>query len=425
MRLEFRIALVLLAVPLAGCIGSNPASQPADTASVPEAAPHIETDRGSVTGTDALVITGQRLQAESGEQACGASNCERIDLSLDLPSDYWETREGGLEVSVRQEDPGARYEARLVGPDGAVTERSRWASYAGTLLFDEPGSNNYTVEVVALSGSGTYEVAIQLEAGPEPEGPTRDVLPNLVTLPPLDLEIERPYGPVDAPVAKGCTPHEAAEEGARRCLRFTNTVANLGEGALEVRLTFEEGAKAVADSGRFVQRIDQSDGTHREEPVAGAQFHATHSHWHYEDFAGFELYRYEPDTGQRGELVRDQSESGFCFFDMGLPELDHNGTTPPVYRDEANCFTQPEEDWVTGLSPGWYDMYWSSLDDQYIDISDLDDGVYELVTTADAQGSLIQTTRADDEAGAVFRLDGDDVEVLERWSAGTDAWTER
>lgn len=425
MRLELSLALVLLTVPVVGCIGSNPASQPAETASASEVHPRLESERGSVTGTDALVITGQRLEAERGEQACGASNCEQFELSLDLPRDYWETHEGGLEVSVRQEDPGSRYEARLIGPDGDVIERSQWAFYAGTLVLDEAGAGDYTVEVVALSGSGTYEAAIQLDAAPAPEGAAEDVRPNVVTLPPLDLAVERPYGPVDVPVAQGCTPHEAAEEGARRFLRFTNTVANLGEGALEVRLTFEEGAKAAADSGRFVQRIYQTDGTYREEPVAGAEFHATHTHWHYEDFAGFELYRYDVDSEERGELVREQSKSGFCFFDMGLPELDHNGTTPPVYEDEANCFSQPEEDWVTGLSPGWYDMYWSSLDDQYVDVSGLDDGVYELVTTADAQGSLVQTERADDEAGAIFRLDGDDVEVLERWSDGTDAWTER
>lgn len=414
MRLAATITILLLAVPLSGCIGAEEPSSSLEQQSAPEANPRIQTPQGTANGTDALVFEGADLASDDRE---------RIPLHLNLPEDYWADRDGALEVSVRAAGDGGVFEATVLGPEDGTLARSQWAYYAGTLLLDEPSAGNYTVEVQATSGSGPYEAAIQLEARPAPGQTPRDLLPNLITMPPLDLAIERPTAGPDVPVAEGCTPYEVVEEQARRCLRFTNTVANLGTGALEVRLSFEQGALAAADAGTFVQRIYQDDGSYREEPVAGAAFHATHAHWHYEEFAAFELYRYDAATGERGDLVREQRKSGFCFFDMGLPELEHVGTSPPVYADEANCFTQPEDDWVTGLSAGWYDMYWSSLDDQYIDVSGLEDGTYELVIEADAEGSLIQASSEDDRAGAVIELAGDEVRVLERWSEGTDTWT--
>lgn len=393
--------------------GSEETSQP----------PVARASAGAAEGTEALVVEGDTLAAD-GESGCAETDCQRIPIEVSLPDGYWATREGGLEVSVRSQ-PGTWFTVDLQDASGATVAESQWARYAGTLVYEEPEPGNYTAEVEIRHGESDFDAVLQIDARPAPGDPERDLLPNIVTMPPLDLAVERPYGLPDGPVGHGCKPYEIVEDQPTKCLRLTNTLANLGHGPVEVRLTFEEGAEAVAGEGEFVQRIYRADGSHRDEVAANAEFHATHGHWHYEDFAVFELYRYDPDTGERGEQVSEAHKSGFCFFDMGLAETDHLGTTPPRFADEASCFTRPEDDWVTGLSPGWYDMYWSSLDDQYIDISGLEDGVYELVTRADAQQNLVQTTREDDAAGAIFELRGDEVEVRERWSDGTDTWTDR
>lgn len=422
------VLAIVAVIATAGCIGTDEISDDIEPAETEEVLPRLAAEPGIATGTQALVFEGARLDAgEDGSSTssdCEPSNCEQVSLEVTVPEGYWETHTGGLEVSVAQTDSAARFQARLLDEAGQKLAESQWAFYAGTLLFEEPAPGNYTVEVVAQSGSGAYEGVFQIDARPSGNQSHEPMRPNLVTMPPLDFALEHPNPPpYDMPVGESCSPYEIVEQEARRCLRFTNTVANLGTGPVEVRLTFEEGAKAAAGMGEFVQRIYHSDGSFTDEPVAQATFHATHAHWHYENFAGFELYRYDAEADERGELVREQSKSGFCFFDMGITEMDHLGTTPPRYASEARCFTEPENDWVTGLSPGWYDMYWSSLDEQYVDVSGLEDGIYELVTTADAEGSLIQTTDEDDKAGAVIRLSGDSVEVLDRWSDGTDTWT--
>src|SRR3712207_5972566 len=69
---------------------------------------------------------------------------------------------------------------------------------------------------------------------------------------------------------------------ARKVLRFSNAVANLGEGPLELQGTLEQGNGGV----QVVQQVSDQAGTAAAtHPVGTLVYHAEHKHWHFENFA--------------------------------------------------------------------------------------------------------------------------------------------
>lgn len=260
----------------------------------------------------------------------------------------------------------------------------------------EPFAGPY---VMQFEGNGSYaaEVRITPQQGAVGSG---DKLPNLVTLTPADVQVGF------------CSQYERTEQGAERCLRLSNGVGNVGNGNLEVRLDLPQGALAVAGLGTFVQRIYQADGSAREAPAAGAQLHVTHGHWHYAGLAGFQLFEYDLATGLRGDSVSQMKKSGFCFIDIGLiDDADVEPEPGPNYGLDG-CFVPDPLSWLMGVTVGWYDYYDYGLDEQYVEISGVADGVYELVSTADNDNTLLESTDLDNAASVILRLTGDEVDVL-------------
>lgn len=307
------------------------------------------------------------------------------------------------------------------GETVAEGKRTDWLSVA-TLPYAKPGA--YEVEVMAVSGSGAFDLAIVVAREPaQPEGETRELLPDLATIRPSDLQVVSPgtwfVEPVGAALAPGCGPDEALEGLARRCLRFSNGVANVGEGPLEVKLAPQDAALSFAAQGRFVQLIRSTDGSVREEVVGPASFHATHGHYHYTGLATYELYEYDEATKTRGELVREGRKAGFCFYDTAMVDLARADVGEQGY-DGRGCFDPASStegsSWYTGVSPGFTDFYGWYLPDQYVEIAGVPDGTYELVSIADGYGTLVESDTSNNAGTAIFRLAGDDVHVL--WTTG-------
>lgn len=440
MRTLILALLLTLSPALAGCIGSG-ADDPLASQATLESATLTFQER-TAWGTDALVFPGPTLTGQGGgcstpllvfclggwtEPPCDGSNCATLTFELTVPEKHWERHEGALEVSALwTDDDWVATKLTVLGPDDQEVGHSYPLAYAATVLVPEAAPGTYTVEFKALYGTGAPTLVFQLESRPRSDEP-RELLPNLVMMPPLDVHIpDEPVnvfglGPAGTPVneaigLEGCDAWELAEQTARRCLRLTSSLGNLGDGLLEVRLTFEEGVRALAGAGQFVQRIHASDGSYRDVPVDGAVFHPTHAHFHYRDLAVFTLYTYDLETGTRGDAVAKTGKSGFCFFDMGHVLPGATGTQEPYFASEARCFLEPEEDWVTGVSPGWFDRYWSGLSDQYVEVTGLDDGTYELVATANGGGTLVEATLEDNAAGAILAISGDEVQVLGTWA---------
>ncbi|HEV2126630.1 MAG TPA: hypothetical protein VGW38_28050, partial [Chloroflexota bacterium] len=192
------------------------------------------------------------------------------------------------------------------------------------------------------------------QSGSEPAGVDRR-FPDLRALPPRDFIFDR--------VRIGGETHHL--------LRFTAAVWNAGSGPLELRGVVPGSSR---NSIVVVQRVYDTAGRVEEQPVGSFVHHPSHEHWHFEQFAGYELWsRTAYDlwaAGGRGEPLYRGSKTtggeGFCVRDseplQSLPRLLRAWVVPPrpVY-DECGPTIQ-------GISVGWVDVYPYFLPEQWIDL---------------------------------------------------------
>gem|GEM_PF-1976036 len=161
-------------------------------------------------------------------------------------------------------------------------------------------------------------------------------------------------------------------------LRFNNTVENHG-GPLEI----------VADldvSRDLYQNVYDglSDGTiveHRR-MTSDLIYHPTHNHFHVTDFADYSLRKKNSSGVYRSTIFRG-SKTSFCVLDS--VKWESSATNRPGYTD---CNAQKQ-----GLTPGWGDIYTSSLPDQWIDLGTrmVGDGEYALHSTVDPHDRVVET----------------------------------
>ncbi len=392
------IALLIITASLAGCAASAP--EPVQDAPVAD------------MRAESLPVTGPRIR---GVEAPAAS--ERADLALGPASEivFGGDCDGTCAVAtLRVEDvpaptdsawvdarvywdgtASAGFRIALVQEGAPVSIDRRGYDLARAVAWEPSG-----VYSVIVEGSGEFTGNIRLRHTEVPAVPGGDLLPNLVTLTPIELYIGQ------------CKPEEEAEEGASRCLRLGNAVGNVGDGPLEVHLDYVQGAMAAAGLGRFTQRIYTVDGF-REHGASGAEVHPSHGHFHYEGLAHFALYEHDVETGLRGDQVGVGVKRGFCFLDWGDmkdPEAPSGGQQ----RAEQECLIpNPAGGWSMGITRGMYDYYWPELADQFIDIPGVADGVYELVSIADGANTLQETDETDNDASLLISIAAGQVRVLE------------
>jgi hypothetical protein len=141
--------------------------------------------------------------------------------------------------------------------------------------------------------------------------------------------------------ATDCAVQEACvlAPGARRVLRFDGDIENLGSADLAI-------------------------GNPVNNPLFS--FDECHQHYHLENIMLYELLDSsgEPVTGDTGVVV--SRKQGFCI--EGMEKV--AGDAPSAY----NCSNQ-------GLVPGWEDIYGASLDCQWLDITGVAPGDYQLRVT--------------------------------------------
>lgn len=461
MRCRATLILVVVgASALAGCLGGAPAGT-GDDGGGPSEAPIIALTDRSIADDTTVSWSGSTLDASEGDgSGCPSAACERVAFEVDAPADGSDLGDE-LVVSATWDpyvlddkgaDPTGSLQVRVVSPDGEMLAEGEAVWWSAVAVLEDPEPGAYVAEVEATGGETAYVGGVQLQDRPAngsessgadgTDATDRDLLPDLVTKPAIHLTRDRPMvrgtDTVDDAVGmRGCTAYETTERDARNCLRFTTSIGNLGEGPLEVRLGYENATRAMTPlESRFVQVIHRADGSTRQVAGAEASFHPTHHHYHYHGVAHFMLYAYDAGNGSREEIVREGHKSAWCLVDMGLVDPgDGNRTTRARYPidgsdgpllgsrrpDEggSNCrVATPEHDMVTGLSPGWYDMYEWHQGDQYIEVSDLPDGTYELVTRADPDGHIRESDPDNNAAGVVFAWADGQVEVLDRWSGG-------
>ncbi len=352
----------------------------------------LSSDLWSLAVEDASHIAAASVDDPGGlswEGTC-AGSCKGLTLLLGRAPDG----EDFVEIEVQWDGTRtAGFEMKAIGPDGLDLPVQEGFDATRVVVKDTDAGEF----ALSLVGHGAYVATARFVSNTAWD---LEYLPNLVTMVPRGISM-------------GCTPYEESEQGAQRCLRLGNGVGNVGYGPLHVQLSIPDGALSVAGMGQFVQRIYHPSGDYRDEPVAGAQFHLTHAHFHYAGLATFSLYEYDEETGLRGAQVGSDKKSGFCFIDVArMPESE----VKPADRGQyglTGCLIPFPSSWRMGVSPGWYDYYGAGLDEQYVEISGVPDGVYELVSVADGENTLLETDDTDNAASAIVRLAGETVQVLD------------
>ncbi|MEW9667966.1 lysyl oxidase family protein [Ammoniphilus sp. 3BR4] len=211
----------------------------------------------------------------------------------------------------------------------------------------------------------------------------RALLPDLLALPPEDLHIE-------------------AENKAgkfRKLLRLSQSFGNLGPGPLQVRRGNSSPMCPGRGKAQAYQDIYFTDGTKKSYRLRECMiYHPQHKHWHVVNIARYDLCQIDSVTGGPGKPLASSDKISFCIVDTH--RLDSKRYKGPSYsRRYSSCSTR-----ISGITPGWADLYDYSLYGQWIDITGIKDGTYYLRTTINPKRLLMETKHENNAASVKIKI---------------------
>lgn len=218
-------------------------------------------------------------------------------------------------------------------------------------------------------------------------GPARVLLPDLVQRAPYSLV--------------GQTAPGAGRE-LRFRIGFASAVENYGDGPLRVVGRRPQGGRGtmVAD-----QVIERSDGSTIRLPGVGTLRYTrstTHEHWHYLGFDRYQIVGIGSATPPR----RDR-KTGFCLgdrYDARPTEQLPGDPGRPVRTGECGRGRTGLRSLTEGISVGYGDDYDPILEGQYLDITGLPAGRYELVHWVNSDRRLREADYGNNAASILFDL---------------------
>jgi hypothetical protein len=229
------------------------------------------------------------------------------------------------------------------------------------------------------------------------------LLPNLQPFPAFNLLIQR--------------------VGRRRALRLSAKIADAGAGPLEVypiandcdgngdptddRSGYQRTFADMDGDGAFTRGVD----TKQTSRFAGCFFfHPQHGHWHFEDWAHYDLVRLSD-----GVLVSSGGKTSFCIADT-----DHAFPALPGSPAFAYYGLSCDPDDTEGLSVGWGDTYTADLQGQVIPITWVVPGDYCVIVRADPDDRLLESNESDNLSYVPVHIQGTSVTTI-----GSSCWPGR
>lgn len=219
--------------------------------------------------------------------------------------------------------------------------------------------------------------------------------PNLVPMKPFDIAV----GVVGDSIGQDL-------DSAPRAIEFSITTVNRGAYAIELLGVPTTADEALGSPQRPAQQcvLWGSRACLMHEEVGRFVWHPEHLHWHFEDYALYELRRVrdqQPDMSPQG-LVAPGRKASFCLLDMERRET-------PASEDPlagVGLYSDCSEN-LQGISPGWADTYHRGIPGQEIALGNTLDGVYALVVTIDPERHLLESNEDDNSAFTIVEiLDG-------------------
>ena len=314
-----------------------------------------------------------------------------------------------LEIERNGTDPGVMVDYAISAISATAGEDFEVNS--GTVTFAE-GSRRTEIQIEIIDD----EVTEQLEtfsvtlSNPGGGATLGDQFVNTVTI------VDNDHDGVDflpdlVPVTTGMVEGsrmDLARQFGRALLRFPTTIANAGDGPLEIW-----GGPSSGNSQQVFQRIYQRGGGSRDTLAGNFVFHPGHGHVHLEGFATFQL-RGRNDDGTPGPVVASGGKTSFCLLN-----IDHSfpAATSAAARVEGRGGSSCET--IQGISVGWADVYGADLEDQWIDVTDIPDGDYFLEIVTDPDNNITETDETNNgvlepiTVDNPYHVDGEFVETPE------------
>jgi hypothetical protein len=313
------------------------------------------------------------------------------------------------------------FDLYVYDPSGKQVAASNGIGANGQAAAVTPtGNGTYTIAVTmtyAYDAQASYDGEVRLMSRPTWDvpkchrGDACDELPALAVRPPADVHVDgvppvasTPLGfpfPVNAGTPNSCYLDETFATHAMRCLRFTSEVDNVGTAPLTLRIRWAKtgappSAAIVPGQCEAQQVIRRTSGKPSLHPAGGCTWHWQHGHFHYLNFVEFTLHKVNPD-GSPGKQIAKSLKESFCLADDGYFGFGSAGPNGPRnYAGQPDCnvpsapSAQAPEAWVTmGVSPGWGDIYTWDTPSQYIDITHIPPGTYDIVSVANPAGKLV------------------------------------
>ena len=362
--------------------------------------------------------------------------CDTLHLDVALPAGTFTAPNDGVLVSIKWATDYDQYNLYVYDPGGTLAaEATDVDSNGQSLLLKQPQNGVYTVQVVPFYTTFpedlTYQGSAQVWLDPVARTATgTELLPRLQTVPPSNFHIADvppvPSNPTgwrwtpDGTFASSCYLDETVDFGSTRCLRFDNDIRNVGPGALKLRFRWDQD---VLTQCTMEQEIDVVGGVPIDRNAGPCTFHAQHAHFHYQNMAWYQLFAVDADGHPGTTPVARSYKLGFCAIDVDDWAF---GGAAAAQRPRAYSFPTcnvpnniPAGDpavWeYMGISPGWGDVYTWDLPGQYLDVSNVGDGVYELVSRANPDGGILESASGLETGITCIRITGNTVTALQTY----------
>lgn len=158
--------------------------------------------------------------------------------------------------------------------------------------------------------------------------------------------------------------------GRRKLIRFGTRIANIGNADLQLG--------APADDNPYWA------------------FDECHGHFHFEAYAAYELH--DPISGR---TLPVGAKSGFAVVDIGVYD-------PEIAVDGCRGYGGGNQ----GITAGCQDTYSRGLTCQWIDVTGVPDGEYDVVVTTNPDGLITELDTENNAARVRVRMQGDNLQIV-------------
>ncbi len=184
---------------------------------------------------------------------------------------------------------------------------------------------------------------------------------------------------------------DTISQPGRTLLRINTITANIGEGPLHI-----VGAD-VSENGTHqsvYQRIWRSDDTFIDQEAGRFVYHEGHNHIHFDNYAQYMLRLHDAD----GEVVAQGNKIGFCLTDVILADQEiFDASTVRISLPPMECGDREQ-----GINAGYSDYYGHRLAEQWIDITNLPWGEYQLQIVVDPNNLILESNEENNRLSMPF-----------------------